>query len=86
MSFRSRIGTQAYLTLAFSGIKYFILQKDCLKCKLSGSMRRKVTLSIKEDRYFLVYIGERKREVIKLGALGFRRERISGRQIRGRCL
>lgn len=42
-------------------------------------MRRKVTLSIKEDRYFLVYIGERKREVIKLGALGFRRERISGR-------
>lgn len=33
-------------------------------------MRRKLILSIKEDMYFLVYKGERKREVMKLGAWG----------------
>lgn len=43
-----------------------------------------VALSIKQDtRYFLVYIGEIKREVIKLEALGLGRKRISGRIEKG---
>lgn len=47
-------------------------------------MRIKLTLSIKVDiGYFLVYIRERNREVIKLEALGFGRESISRRTKKG---
>lgn len=73
---RPRTETQTYLTLTLSRIKSFIGQK----ANFQAAWKQRFSLSRKKNiRYFLVYTGERKRAVIKLGALGFGRERTPGR-------